>query len=110
MIFLFYLSHIFSFILEIMHNYSKNNEIEINENEFFIKHLIEHLPYLILHSLGFMLGIIGSIVIIVFLIKKKELRNSTNIIIANITITYFILSSIIDSLTVLGKLIIFIIK
>jgi hypothetical protein len=57
-----------------------------------------------------MLGIIGSIVIIAFLIKKKELRNSTNIIIANIAITYFILSSIIDSLTVLGKLIIFIIK
>ena len=88
-----------------MYNYSKNNEIEINGNEFFIKDLIEHLPFLIVHSLGFILGIIGSIVIIVFLIKKKELRNSSNIIIANIAITYFILSSFIDSLKILGKLI-----
>lgn len=88
-----------------MYNYSKNNEIEFNGNEFFIKHLIENLPFLILHSLGFILGMIGSLVIIVFLIKKKELRNSSNIIIANIAITYLILSSIVDSLTILGKLI-----
>jgi uncharacterized membrane protein len=88
-----------------MYNYSKINEIEINGNEFFIKHLIEHLPFLILHSLGFILGMIGSLVIFVFLIKKKELRNSSNIIIANIAITYLILGSIVDSLTILGKLI-----
>ena len=88
-----------------MYNYSKNNEIEINGNEFFIKHLIEHLPFLILQSLGFILGMIGSLVIFVFLIKKKELRNSSNIIIANIAITYLILGSIVDSLTILGKLI-----
>ncbi len=76
----------------------------VNDFEFFIKNLSDYLPYLLLHSFGSFLGVIGNIAIIGALIVTKELHNATNIIIANIALADFILSSIVDTLTIAGTI------
>jgi hypothetical protein len=80
----------------------KNMNETVNDFEFFIKNLSDYLPYLLLHSFGSFLGVIGNIAIIGALIVTKELHNATNIIIANIALADFILSSIVDTLTIAG--------
>ena len=76
----------------------------VNDFEFFIKNLSDYLPYIALHSFGSFLGVIGNIAIIGALIVTKELHNATNIIIANIALADFILSSIVDTLTIAGTI------
>jgi len=80
---------------------SLHNETE-NVSEFFMKHISDYLPYLVLHSFGSILGVIGNILIVVAIMVTKELQNATNIIIANIALADFILSSIVDTLTIAG--------
>ena len=78
-----------------------NNETK-DEIEFLMKNMNDYLPYLVLHSFGSIFGIIGSIAIFSSIIVTKELQKSTNIIIGNIALADFILSSIIDTLTIAG--------
>jgi hypothetical protein len=92
-----------------LNNTLKNiNETE-NGFEFLLTHLSDYLPYLMLHVLGCLLGILGSIAIILAILVTKELHTSTYKIIANIALANFILSSIVDTLTIAGIIIIIII-
>jgi hypothetical protein len=92
-----------------LNNTLKNiNETE-NGFEFLLTHLNDYLPYLMLHVLGSLLGILGSIAIILAILVTKELHTSTFKIIANIALANFILSSIVDTLTIAGIIIIIII-
>lgn len=69
-----------------------------------MENISEFVPGIFLHSLGSILGIVGSIVIISAIIVTKELRNSTNMIIGNIAVADFILSSIVDTVAIVGIL------
>jgi len=87
-----------------MSNSFKNNNETESSSEFFVKNISDYLPYLVLHSSGSILGVIGNILIVVAIIVTKELQNATNIIIANIALADFILSSIVDTLTIAGTI------
>jgi len=87
-----------------MSNSFKNNNETESSSEFFVKNISDYLPYLVLHSFGSILGVIGNILIVVAIIVTKELQNATNIIIANIALADFILSSIVDTLTIAGTI------
>jgi len=85
-----------------MSNSFENSNKTENGSDFFMKNMSYYLPYLVLHSFGSILGVIGNISIFVALIVIKELQNATNIIIANIALADFILSSVVDTLTIAG--------
>jgi hypothetical protein len=85
-----------------MSNSFKNSNETENVSGFFMKNISDYLPYLFLHSFGSILGVIGNISIIVAIKVTKELQDATNIIIANIALADFILSSIVDTLTIAG--------
>jgi hypothetical protein len=77
---------------------NSNNSIE----DFFIQHKNEYLPYVILNSFGSIFGVIGSIAIITAILITKELQTRMNLIIANIALVDFILSSVVDSFAITG--------
>ncbi len=92
-----------------LNNTLKNINQTENGFEFLLTHLNDYLPYLMLHVLGCLLGILGSIAIILAILVTKELHTSTFKIIANIALANFILSSIVDTLTIAGIIIIIVI-
>jgi hypothetical protein len=92
-----------------LNNTLKNINQTENGFEFLLTHLNDYLPYLMLHVLGSLLGILGSIAIILAILVTKELHTSTFKIIANIALANFILSSIVDTLTIAGIIIIILI-
>ena len=74
------------------------NEYE-NDNKFQMN---EYIPFVILHSLGSILGLAGSIAIFAAILVTKELRTSTYYLISNISLADFILSAFIDPLAIAG--------
>jgi hypothetical protein len=62
----------------------------------------EYLSYVVLNIFGSIFGVIGSIAIITAILITKELQNRTNLIIANIALVDFILSSFVDSFAITG--------
>jgi hypothetical protein len=85
-----------------MSNISKNNSIEEKSFDFFIKNINEYLPYVILNSFGSIFGVIGSIAIVTAILITKELQTRMNLIIANIALVDFILSTLVDSFAIAG--------
>ena len=81
----------------------KKEKMSKNETENNIEFNINvYVPFVVLHSLGSILGIIGSLAVFAAIIVTKEIRNSTNIIIGNIAIADFILSAFVDPLAIAG--------
>jgi hypothetical protein len=83
-----------------MSNILINSNVSIED--FFTKHKNEYLPYVILNSFGSIFGVIGSIAIITAILITKELQIRMNLIIANIALADFILSTLVDSFAITG--------
>jgi len=56
----------------------------------------------ILKSFGSIFGVIGSIAIITAILITKEIKTRMNLIIANIALVDFILSSLVDPFAITG--------
>jgi hypothetical protein len=85
-----------------MNNTFQKNSTNEDGYEFFIRNLADYLPYVILNTLGAVFGLIGSILVIGSIACTKELRNMTNMIIANLAFADFILSSTSDTFAIAG--------
>jgi hypothetical protein len=79
---------------------SKNETVE--NFQYITNRISEYIPYIVLNSIGSILGLIGSILIIVSILCTKELQNRTNMIIGNIALADFILSSFVDPTAIAG--------
>jgi len=84
----------------------KNSSTEEVGIEYFMQNLSDYLPYVTLNVLGAVFGVIGSIVVIGSIACTKELRTMTNLIIANLALADFILSSTSDTFAIAGKILI----
>ena len=67
---------------------STNNSIRLPKPEdgysYFLLHIFDYFPYIVLNLIGSVFGILGNILIIGSIICTKKLHTIANIIIANL--------------------------
>ena len=72
--------------------------------EFFLDHINEYFLYVCLNIFGIVVGVFGNMLVFFSYWSTKELRDNTNLIIVNLAVADFILSSTNDSFAIAGKL------
>ena len=71
--------------------------------DFFLLHIPDYLPYIIMNIIGTICGVLGNILIIGSILCTKKLHTRASIIIANIALADLFISSITDTFAVAGK-------
>ena len=84
-------------------NFSTGQVSEIGGVLFFLMYLSDYLPYTIISILGFVLGFFGNLMIIGAVLSTKELQSMTNILVFNLALADFVISTFVDSWRVAGK-------
>ncbi len=87
-------------------NYSYNLTEEAGGLKFLFNNLGVYLPYSIFAAMGAVFGTFGNLLIMAAILCTKELLKTTkNAIIFNLALSDLIISAIVDSFTIVGKLI-----
>ena len=68
----------------------------------FLENIGVFLPYLLLNILASVFGTVGNILIVGSIICTKELHSMTSLIIGNVAVADFFISTISDTFAVLG--------
>ena len=53
---------------------------------FLLAHLASYLPYTVLYSMAAVFGVLGNFLIIATIVLNKELHNSTNMLVFNLSL------------------------
>jgi len=65
-----------------------------------------YLPYTIMNSVGIIVGVFGNLLIMSAILLTKQLQNTTNILIFNLSFAHFLVASFVDSTALTGKILI----
>ena len=84
-------------------NSTHNETFEIGGIHYFLLFLDAYLPYVTITIIGALVGVLGNILIIGTVCLNKELHNSTNMLIFNLSVIDLLLSAFVNSTTVIGK-------
>ena len=108
-------------------NFSFKNHSEIGGLAYFLTHISEYLPYVIIVSLGSVIGVIGitknlaiiyityskrlililykgNLIVMLTIITNRELHSPTYILVFNLSIADIIVSGFVDSMAIFGKI------
>ncbi len=78
-------------------NLSKNSTWKINDIISF-----HYLPYTILNTVGILGGIIGNSLILSAILLTKQLQNTANILIFNLSFAHLFVAGFVDSAALIG--------
>ena len=71
---------------------------------FLMENLSDYMPYTAVNFIAIILGTFGNVVIIGSIMCTKELQTVTNSFILNLAFSDLLISCVIDSFTVVGKI------
>ncbi len=63
-----------------------------------------YLPYTILNTTGILAGIFGNSLILSAILLTKQLQNTANILIFNLSFAHFFVAGFVDSAALIGKI------
>jgi hypothetical protein len=84
-----------------------NSKNLINNNSTWtINDLISfhYLPYTILNTMGILVGMFGNSLILSAILLTKQLQNTANILIFNLSFAHFFVAGFVDSAALIGKI------
>jgi hypothetical protein len=61
-----------------------------------------YLPYIILNTIGILVGIVGNSLILSAILLTKQLQNTANILIFNLSFAHLFVAGFIDSTALIG--------
>ena len=61
-----------------------------------------YLPYIIMNSVGIIVGVSGNLLIMSAILLTKQLQNKANILIFNLSLAHFFVASFVDSTALIG--------
>ena len=76
-------------------NNNNNNNFTWTLNDIISFH---YLPYIVLTIIGILVGIFGNILILSSILLTKQLQNTANILIFNLSIAHLFVAGFIDSI------------
>jgi hypothetical protein len=82
-------------------NNNNNNNIKWTLNDIISFH---HLPYIVLTLIGILVGIFGNILILSSILLTKQLQNTANILIFNLSFAHLFVAGFVDSAALIGKI------
>jgi len=76
-----------------------NSTNQTNNNTWTINDIISfhYLPYIVLTIIGILVGMLGNILILSAILLTKQLQNTANILIFNLSIAHLFVAVLIDS-------------
>ena len=81
-----------------------NENLNNNWLRFLMENLSDYMPYTAVNFIAIILGTFGNVVIIGSIMCTKELQTVTNSFILNLAFSDLLISCVIDSFTVVGKI------
>lgn len=76
---------------------------QIGGVEYLMENFHVYFPYTFISGLVTVTGTIGNLIIMGAIIQSKELQTTTNALIFNLALSDLLISSIVDSFTVVGN-------
>jgi hypothetical protein len=75
-------------------NLTNNNNITWTINDLISFH---YLPYMILNIIGILVGVAGNLLILSAILLTKQLQNTANILIFNLSFAHLFVAGFVDS-------------
>nr|QVK45857.1 G protein-coupled receptor [Proales similis] len=77
-------------------------ETQVGGIAYFLRFIAVYMPYTVLTGVGTVVGTLGNLLIIGAVICCKELQNSTNMFVVNLSLSDLFISSFVNSFTFVG--------
>jgi hypothetical protein len=83
-----------------------NSTNQTNNSTWTINDIISfhYLPYTILNTTGILVGMFGNSLILSAILITKQLQNTANILIFNLSFAHFFVAGFVDSAALIGKI------
>ena len=84
-----------------MNSTTQTNNITWTINDIISFH---YLPYTVLNIIGMLGGTFGNLLILSAILLTKQLQNTANILIFNLSFAHFFVAGFVDSAALIGKI------